>query len=632
MNEALTDNDASRNAHDLSGRDDAAPFMLGNPQDDSPAAESPLPKNHAQDGNDERMNGENRGSGRDLMVRVGGDRGDTLVEKAVHYFHRLTWRTPLHRLRLKGRAPLRLLASPDDPIRGDKTRGMAIRAGHFLHNGMKQPLSNIDFANLKLPPLFEEYVHGFRWLRDLAEAGPRAQCAPIAEKLMNRWLDVHAEKVTDPAWRADYAGARILFWSAHAPLILSNNDLIYRSRVLRNMARTARHLDHGADKAEEGLPRLIAWCGVVAASLIIPDGKPRQIFGEAGLKRALAGVFEEDGGVVSRSPLVQIEAIAVMTMLQSVYVVRKEPLLPALHDALNLAVPALQGITHHDGSLGSWQGSAGIKASRIAQVVEASGVRARPLREARYWGYQRVPAGKTVVLVDAGTPPLARHAASGCASTLAFEMSHGAQRVIVNCGGAAMTGALIPASLAKGLRATAAHSTLCLGDSNSTAILPHGKLGKGVSEVELDRREIENATRLEMSHDGYAQRFGLTHRRILLIRSDGSEIRGEDMLLPTEMKGRSKSRGGRQGDMDYAIRFHLGLGVEAHLTSDGQGALMRLDDGSVWQLRCAAGPVEIDESIWIDGRGRPHPTQQVVIQGQVTRGGGSFGWIIKKMG
>ncbi len=569
-----------------------------------------------------------------LMIRDNNHPGTSLAEKALHYFHRLTWRTPLHRVRLKGRSPLRLLAKPEDPLTGNKTRGMAIRAGHFLHNGMKQPLSGIDFADLKLPPLFVEYIHGFRWLRDLAAAAPREDGAPIAEKLMERWLDAHAEKVSDPAWRPEYAGARILFWAAHSPLILSSRDLIYRSRVLRNMARTARHLDHSADKADEGLPRLIAWCGVVAASLVIPDGKPRQIFGEAGLKRALSKLFEADGGVVSRSPMVQIEAITVLTMLQSVYNAVKTPVYGPLQEALAKAVPALQGITHQDGSLGSWQGAPGLAADQVAQIIEASGVRTRPLRDARNWGYQRIAAGKSVTLVDAGIPPLARHSATGCASTLAFEMSHGSHRIIVNCGGAAMAGALVPAGLCTGLRATAAHSTLCLDDHNSTAILDQGKLGRGVNEVAFDRREVENATRLEMSHDGYSEHYGLVHRRTMLIRSDGNEIRGEDILLPGAVKARGGKSGSPQevGDMDYAIRFHLGLGVEAHVTSDGHGALMRIADGSLWQLRAPAHMLEIDDSIWIDGRGRPHPTQQVIMAGTVAQDGGSYAWAIKKMG
>src|SRR3546814_11759200 len=92
------------------------------------------------------------------------------------------------------------------------------------------------------------------------------------------------------------------------------------------------------------------------------------------------------------------------------------------------------------------------------------------------------------LLADAAPPPIARVTEAGCASTLAFELSDGDERIVVNCGGAALTGATIPADLARGLRTTAAHSTLTLGDSNSTALLANGSLGKGVTDVDLDRR------------------------------------------------------------------------------------------------------------------------------------------------
>src|SRR3546814_4013526 len=90
----------------------------------------------------------------------------------------------------------------------------------------------------------------------------REQAAPIAEAILRKWLAVHAEKPSEPAWRADNAGWRMLFWTAHAPLILSSTDLVYRSLVLNCIARTARHLDRGAEKAQAGLPRLVAWGGV----------------------------------------------------------------------------------------------------------------------------------------------------------------------------------------------------------------------------------------------------------------------------------------------------------------------------------------------------------------------------------
>src|SRR3546814_9050288 len=75
-----------------------------------------------------------------------------------------------------------------------------------------------------------------------------------------------------------------------------------------------------------------------------------------------------------------------------------------LQVALNRTVPALLGITHGDGGLGSWQGSGAVSDLLVEAVIKASGVRSRPLRQARDWGYQRLSAGQTVLLVDAAPP------------------------------------------------------------------------------------------------------------------------------------------------------------------------------------------------------------------------------------
>ena len=88
---------------------------------------------------------------RKQLVRVENDRGLSLTESVVHYFYRMTWRTPLHKLRLKGRSPLRLLAAPDDPFSGDARRGKAIRAGHFQIGGARIAIAGLDFASLKAP-------------------------------------------------------------------------------------------------------------------------------------------------------------------------------------------------------------------------------------------------------------------------------------------------------------------------------------------------------------------------------------------------------------------------------------------------------------------------------------------------
>lgn len=562
------------------------------------------------------------------LIRLSGDKGLGLTERFMHHFTRLTWNTPLHKLRLRGRYPLKLLSVPHDPIPGNIASGQSIRAGYFLFRGLKQPLRGIDFGALEISPPFEDYIHSFAWLSDLASAAPRVDAAPIAENLLRKWVAVHAEQVSEPAWRADLVGWRILYWTAYAPLLLSHNDLVLRSSVLNGIARMARHLDRTADRIRPGVPQLVAWCGIVAASLLLPGGEGRRIFGEAGLKKSLETSFYVDGGNISRSPAAQLDAIMALSMLARCYETVGETQPAFLGEVMGLAVPALLGLTHGDGGLGNWQGSGATDAARVDAIVSASKVRARPLKQARDWGYQRLIGAGTsypsTLIVDAAPPPVAKVTDAGCASTLAIEFSSGPHRLFVNCGGAALAGATIPQALAQGLRTTAAHSTLVLADSNSTAILPDGTLGKGVTEVELDRRENDQGSRLEVSHDGYAKRHGFLHRRLLILAPGGQELRGEDMLLPVGKKRRAEGTG-------FAVRFHLGPMVDPSLTADSQGALLRLAEGTAWQFRCTGGTLTIEDSIWVDGEGRPYNTHQLVISGDTPAGGCSIGWLVKKI-
>lgn len=534
----------------------------------------------------------------------------------------------------------RLLATVQSPLPGDTVAGTALRAGHFLVHGLKIPIGQADFGGAaRLTPPVERVAHTFAWLADLDAAAPREQVLPVAERILTAWLDANPKVPSRPgkgaAWSVGYAGTRELNWLVHAPLILSSPDKALRGRVLTAINATARWLDRNVGRAEDRLAEVAGWCGIVAAGLLLPEGRARRLFGEAGLVQALGELVGDDGGILSRSPLGQMEAIALLTKLRACYRATRRDPPAALDTIMTMLVPPLLALTHGDGSLGSWQGGWAVAADEVAALVAASGVRTRPLRDVSQWGYQRVVAQKSVLQFDAAPPPLARHARHGCASTLAFEFSHAGHRLIVNCGGSAAAGGLVPVRLEQGLRATAAHSTLTLDDANSTAVLIGGKLGSGVAEVEIDRRTLEGeqgpgtgaarATRLEASHDGYATRYGLVHRRILILRDDGTELRGEDLLVPTGRKG-------KRGKVSFAVRFHLGPGIDVGLSEDRQGVGLVLPDGSYWQFRSGGAELRVEESIWIDGHGRPQPVQQILMQGLISRGGGNFAWLLKKMG
>ena len=542
----------------------------------------------------------------------------TAAERAI--VRKLARGSLLSRLRAS-KQPLKLTAVPRDHVPGDRRRGETLLRGEFVAGAARVPLDELDFTAMPAGPMSAQ-VQGFSWLRDVAAAATREGGARIAENMVGRWLLAHGSKVDD-AWAPNLWGERILFWTAYAPYILSSSDGGYRTALLNTLARGARHVEANADKAPAGLDRVTAWCGVIAAGLLVQGGVSRVARGEAGLGRALADAQFDDGGLVSRSPFEQMLLVDRLGLLRSCYAAARQIIPETLEGAAAASLAALHGITMGDGALSSWQGCGPGEAARLSALVEGCGLRARPLRNARGWGYQRLSALGTILVLDAAPPPPQKMVEKGSASTLAFELSDGAQRLVVNCGGPGPLPTNLPDELVQGLRTTAAHSTLVLNDTNSTNILADGSLGRGVEDVTIDRSEDNDASRIEASHDGYIRAFGLTHKRSLMLGNDGKELRGADQLIA---KGRKKIR----DSAAYAVRFHLAPGIEVTATADGMGAILRSKGAPPWNFRCRGGQLAMEESLWIDGRGEPRRTTQLVIVGEVSALGGEIGWQFRR--
>ncbi|MFM7028693.1 MAG: heparinase II/III family protein [Chakrabartia sp.] len=556
------------------------------------------------------------------LVRLGPVARRGWRDRFLTHLLKLSWRTPLHNLRLRGRYPLKLLTIPEDPVRGDVARGREMLDGVIRWRGEAQDIETCDFVSQGGSPGFVRYLHSFAWLRDLGALQDRERAAPVAEQMMRAWLAAHGDTISDPAWSADLAASRVLFWVAHAPLILSSADVVYRSAVLSALARTARHLERVAPRTAPGVAQIKAWAAVTAAGLLMPGGDARRDLGEAALDAALDRGLTAEGGPICRQPDRLMDLITTLEMLHKVYEARGQPPEPCIVAALSHSLSVLLGLVMGDGGLSSWQGALPADKIDVDALIRASAVRTRARRQARDWGYHRLEQAKGVLVLDAAPPPIGQQVTAGCASTLAFEFSDGPYRLIVNCGGAQAGGGSVPDVLAQALRTTAAHSTFVLADSNSTALRPDGGLGKGVTEVEVERQEGDGGSRIIASHNGYARRFGFEHRRSITLMADGRDLRGEDVLAP--ISGRKSQAG------SFAVRFHLGLGVEAQPTADGQGALLRLPDGGLWQFRAQGGALGIDDSIWVDGLGQMHATVQLVVSGEAPAGGALVNWAFKR--
>ena len=564
------------------------------------------------------------------LLRIGGDTGRSLSDRLATRASIALYNTPLHRLRLRGRFPLKLLGVPEDPVPGDPATGERIAAGRLIHAGHVAMIRDLRFADPAHPPAWRDWANSWAWLRDIAAYLPdRKAAAARTEPLVARWL-AESGQYDPAAWRADVTGQRLLLALGHAPLILSSADHVYRSAVLSAIAIWARHLDRAAFRMTDGLGKAQALAGLYAAGTLIPGGEARSITALAALEKLLGTLVLPDGGIATRTPrdaVILAEWLIFAAGCAPAITIRSPPLFP---DTLGRLVPSLKGLVLGDGIIGAWNGGAAIPAEALDRLARRSATGNALTRNGRWSGFHRLSAGKTVLVMDAGPPPVSRHA-TGHAGTLAFELSDGVDRLITNCGGAGGLTLPLDAVLAAGLRTTAAHSTLVIAQTNSTRISDKGPLGRGVDEVSFQSRRSEEGHWLDASHDGYGKRFGMIVRRQLFLSPDGQDLRGQDSIEPAP-----KSLLRRRPDRGYDVRFHLGPGVAATPTADGAGALLKLPQGRVWAMKSridgGPGKVTIEASIWVDPAGTLHKTQALVISGRTSGAAANIGWSFKRAG
>ena len=522
-------------------------------------------------------------------------------------------RTPAHRVRLWGRSPKALALNLDERWPGDPRRGQAIVEGTYRFAGEPIVSAERPWDMGLAGPDWQAELHGFAWIADVASVASEA-ATERARALLRGWLERH-DRWHPLVWRADVMGERLYAWIAQAEFLAPEaGDGGLRRAFLRSLGRQARHLRRSAGWEALGLGRLAALKGLLAAEIALA-AKDREI--DAVLKlletEAKAQILP-DGGHRARSPAAQLAALRhLIDARAALYAARIEVPQP-LHGAIDRAAPMVRFFRHGDGRLALFNDSQEQEPAGIDLVLARSEAKGRPPASAPMSGFERLVAGKSIVIADCGAPVSERWGAHPHAGTLAFEMSHGRERLIVNCG--AYRGPKVAWHAA--LRTTAAHSTLIVADKPSSELDADGHMHRHPRAITRERAEQDGSQWISATHDGYRAEFGLTHGRQLFLAEDGEDLRGEDRLS------------GKPGQ-SFAIRFHLHPQVQASLTQDGSAALLRLASGVGWRLRAQGAVLSLAESVYL-GSGEIRKTQQVVLAGHVGTQGATVKWAVRREG
>ena len=512
--------------------------------------------------------------------------------------------------RLGGLVPEAPAVSVRDPWPGDAVRGARLLKGELSYYGAIRPLKPGGWPDSASSSALREHAHGFTWLRDLREIGTDA-ARMRARALVDDWIENGVEAV---AMRPHVVGARLAAWLGHFDFFAASANDSFRDTMLRRVLSDARQLAAALPTEEMDGRALTAIRGLIAVSISFPDQAHYLARALRFLPQEIGRQVLPDGGHVERSPAAHLAALRDLIEIRSLLHLAGAPAPAVLGAAIERLALALRTLRHGDGGLALFNGTRDEPAALIELILAQSGRYGRGGPAALPdMGFQRLQAGGTVLIVDAGAPALPGLDRLAHAGTLSFELSVGRHRLIVNCGAAPVAAV----AWTDAARATAAHSTLVIADTSSSELMPVG-LKRRPEHVVAQRQEANGAHWLEMSQDGYRRPFGAVHRRRLYLAESGEDIRGEDAVEAAT-------------GQPYTIRFHLHPLVAASLQQDGEAVLLRLpSNGGGWRLRAEGAKMALEESVYLGGA-EPRRTEQVVLSG-FADGAQQVKWAISKVG
>jgi uncharacterized heparinase superfamily protein len=506
----------------------------------------------------------------------------------------------------------RLIIAPHDLRTADATRAAEIYAGRFVFAGKIVTCHGRSIFDLEPPSEdWEVALLGFGWLRHL-RAADTALTRANARALVDDWISNPGNK-RPIGRRADVMSRRVISLLSQAPLVLSDTDSKFYRRYLRGLAREIRYLRFAMLDVSDGVPRLQVLIALCYASLCLANQAKQIRSASRRLSDELQRQILPDGGHVSRNPGALIDLLIDLLPLRQTFAARNIAPPPALLNAIDRMMPMLRFFRHGDGTIALFNGMSGTPSDLLATLLAYDDTHGTPMASMPHTGFQRLDAGAMTVIMDTGPPPPPSASHDAHAGCLSFEMSSGSSRIVINCG-TPSTGRDNWRAFA---RSTSAHSTLTFNDTSSCQFVElsamkkflHGSpIVSGPEIVENFREAVSNGLLLTASHDGYVARFGVIHRRVVMISPDGTKLDGEDTVSAapgSRIKGNHSS---------YAVRFHLHPSVKANRLSDGRGVMLVLPNRDVWTFEALDDKVELEDSVFLAGNDGPRRSAQIVIR------------------
>tara|TARA_B100001121_G_scaffold303550_1_gene317644 strand:- start:1576 stop:3186 length:1611 start_codon:yes stop_codon:yes gene_type:complete len=446
---------------------------------------------------------------------------------------------------------------------------------------------------------FKEYknLHNFYWFFSLDLKSSKL----TTQSIISSWIKRN-EKYDDKSWEFDLTAKRIIAWLSCYNLTYENSEEIYKKNFNKIIQKQTNHLIHEINNSKQINDELIGCASIILVGLCYKNEKNYLSFGTSLLKKISKKALDNLGFPKSRSIKQLIFYLKYFILIREWFKESGTIIPEQIDETIYYLGQGYAFFWQGVSKSFLYNGNNNYDNADFENYLKRLGyIFKNDQRE--LGGYVKLQNKKICLTMDAGSSPNVKYSKDYQSGALSFEIISNGKKLISNCGYYKIT----KNQLNQLSKSSAAHNTLIIDDNSSCKFFYSKKnwlIKKGLKVTRKNLTFEKNYWKIDVSHDGYLQKYKSVHERKIEFLPDQMKFIGLDKIIKKNSNHNYK----------FDIRFHVEPTVKLMKTQDNKTILIELR-GEGWKFTCDNYYINIDNGLYFGNKNSFTENQNFFITG-----------------
>ncbi len=527
----------------------------------------------------------------------------------IKFFKKLYFSTRHYNNSLESKIPIQVFFNPNPFL-------LSLISPYTKKSFNFNEVSPNDFWLEKKNKKIDQY-HNYLWLSLIN----RKTDEKNIQKIIYLWI-IKYSSFKKKIWDTSTLSSRIISWMLNVDIIINNGTFEFKKIFFQNIIRQCNHIKKNFKFEKNPYKKIEVLTALILSGLVFRECEENFNIGVKELEKFVKTHFDKDGFTFSRSANDLIFFTKYLLLCRENIKDAQKYLPEFLEDIIKRNLECMKIFKTPDNQVPLFNGNSENDLSSFEKYLD--NVKISKKERKKIIGNIFIAKSKNqVVYFDIGEPPSKKFSKNYQSGPLSFEYFLDNLKIITNCG----FGNNISTKAELISRLTASQSTLTINDTSVTKFernkLVNRVFGNSIKNSfktkDLHVHDNKSLFGCTISHNGYENNFGCTHKREIYLDHNVNKLKGIDHIL-------KKSDG---IPVRYVFRFHLNPKLTAIKTMSGNSALIQISKNKSLIFTIKDESIEIEKSIYLGGR-KILDNTCITISGNLVNKNKTFEWDIKK--